>query len=321
VISVINKRPRTLMAAMAYFSDADTCEQYLASIRWPDHQPICPKCGKANAVKLQTRNVYQCKERGCRRQFRLKAGTIFEDSPLPLQKWFVAGWMLATCRNGISSYELARTIGVKQLSAWHMLHRLREVIKPGGNRKLCGVVESDESFVGGLLKNMHRHKRRHIKRTNIVWGNQYGANRTIVHAFLERGGEVRARVIPRIVHSEMQAHARKHIEPGTNIYTDAHQVYKGLEKDFEHQWVSHMYEYVRGNVHTNGLECFFSCLRRTIRGTYVAVDPEHLEAYCDEQAYRYTYRKDGEWERFDRLMHRVVGKRLMYSELTDGCKR
>ena len=306
------------MAAMGYFSDPQRCEAYLASIKWPNG-PVCPCCGSSNMGHIKSRNRYQC--RSCRKQCSLKTGTIFESSPLSLSQWFAAAWMLASCRNGISSCEIARTIGCKQQSAWHVLHRLRSVVKPGGERQLRGVVESDETFVGGNLKNMHRSKRRKIKNAPPVFGQQYGNHMTIVHAFLERGGEVRARVIPRIKHGEMQAHARKHIERGSFVYTDAHQVYKGLESDFVHRWVSHMYEYVRGNVHTNSLEGFFSCLRRAIHGTYVAVDPGHLERYVDEQAYRYTYRKDSEWARFDRLMHRVIGKRLKYSDLTDGCNR
>jgi transposase-like protein len=316
-----NAKPRTLLEAVRYFSDLDRCDEYLASIVWPDGKPTCPKCGSQNATKIISRRAYQCRERGCRRQFRLKAGTIFQDSPLSLDKWLVTAWMLATCRNGISSCEVARTVGVKQQSAWHMLHRLRAVVKPGGTRKLSGTIESDETFVGGLTKYKSLRKRRAAYRAKFHGGFNVTDDKAVVQAFLERGGEVRARVVPNTGKRTLQRGIQENVEPGSALYTDAYVSYRGLSAQYAHEFVNHMIEYVRGNVHTNGIECFFSCLRRSIKGTYVSVEPEHLEAYCDEQAYRFTFRHDGEWHRFDRLMHRVIGKRLTYSDLTSGKTR
>jgi ISXO2-like transposase domain/Transposase zinc-ribbon domain len=307
-------QPQTLVDAIRHFSDPDTCTHYVASIKWPDG-PCCPKCGCTDVGHIKNRGRYQCRSKGCRKQFSLIGGTIMEASHLRLDQWCVAVWMIANCRNGVSSCEIARALGIKQQSAWHLLHRVRAIVKPGYARKLSGTVEADESFVGGALRNMHRDKQNEAYNRGLH-------GKTIVQAMLERGGEVRAMVLDRTSAKATQVILQNHVERGSTLYTDKSNIYKIAGENYVHEWVNHAIQYVRDSViHTNGLENFFSLLRRAIRGTYVAIDPMHLEAYVDMQAFRFNYRKESDWERFDRAMHRIVGKRLRYSELTRGCIR
>jgi len=302
------------MEAVRYFSNPEVAEEYAASVKWSDG-PVCPKCGSVNIGRIKSRSKFQCREKGCRRQFTVKHDTIMEDSPLPIDKWLVAIWMIANCRNGASSCEIARTLGIKQQSAWHLLHRVRYAMRSGYHHRLNGVVECDETFVGGRFKNMPA-KRREAKRAEF--GHK---GKTAVQVFLERGGEVRGRVIPRANRKHLQAGVRQHVEPGAKLYTDAATAYSSLRGEYDHEWVNHMKEYVRDAVHVNSCENFFSLLRRGLKGTYVAVEPKHLERYVDEQAFRFNHRKESDWMRFDRLVRRIVGKRLEYRVLTGGAKR
>jgi transposase-like protein len=301
--------PETLMEAIRYFADLDVCHRYMVSIRWPDGAAKCPKCGGSNVGEIATRRMFQCKDRGCRKQFSTKVGTIFEDSPLGLDKWFVAVWSIANCKNGISSHELARALGITQKSAWFMLHRVRAAMKTKSFRKITGVIESDETFIGGKAKNMH--KSRKAKRMGRGW-----IGKQIVHGLLERGKDVRVKIVPNTKRPTMLSSVREHVEPGASVYTDALASYVGLEVDFVHRMIDHAKEYVRGAVHTNGLENFWSLLKRSIRGSYVWVSPEHLQAYLDEQAFRFNCRKSTDGERFRRVLRTVVGRRLSLAELT-----
>src|SRR6266568_2156340 len=151
--------PQTLIEAVRYFSDLDVCHNYMLSIKWPDGKITCPKCGGENVGNIASRRMLQCRAKGCRKQFSVKVGTIFEDSPLGLDKWFVAVWCVANAKNGISSHELGRALGLTQKTAWFMLHRIREAMRTGIFRKLSGTVESDETFIGGEARNMHEWKR------------------------------------------------------------------------------------------------------------------------------------------------------------------
>lgn len=284
-------------------------------LKWPSGDICCIECGSTNVGQIRSRNLFQCREKGCRRQFSIKVGTIFQDSPLGLDKWLVAVWMIANCKNGVSSCEIARALGIKQQSAWHVLHRVREAMKPRFNRRFQGVVETDESLVGGRLTFMHKDKARK------VMGLPGHKGKAVVQLFLERGGEARGKVIPRLTKRHVQPGIHENIEAGSKLYTDSGSFYKGLEDHYDREWVNHMYEYARGSVHVNSCENFFCLLRRGLKGTYVRVHPDHLEAYVDEQAFRFSWRKESDWTRFDRLMHRVLGERLPYSQLTGGKKR
>jgi transposase-like protein len=267
--------PASLLEAVRYFSDPDVCHAYMIRVRWADERPSCPKCGSEKIGEIKSRRMFQCKAAECRKQFSTKVGTIFEDSALGLDKWFVAVWCVANCKNGVSSCELARSLDVTQKTAWHMLHRIRLAMQTKSFRKIKGEVESDETFIGGKATNMH-HGKRKAKGTG-------GAGKTIVQGLLERGGEVRCVVKPNQRRAAMQSTVRENVEPGTAVYTDGLQSYKGLDADYLHGVVDHAVGYVLGRVHTNGLENFWSLLKRTLGGTYVAVAPEHLTRYLDEQ--------------------------------------
>lgn len=308
-------QPKTLMEAVRYFADADRTLATAVALRWPGGVH-CPTCGRTDVRFLATRRIWECKEKHPKRQFSAKVGTIFEDSALPLDKWFVAIWSVANCKNGISSYELGRAIGVTQKTAWFMNHRIRLAMKAGSFDKFDGVVEADETYIGGLAKNMHAHKREaRITRANA-------SDKAAVMGILERGdGVVPSRIRTRMIKDAnariLQGHIRANVEPGAQVMTDSLLSYRGLRADYVHQFVNHAVEYVRDTVHTNGVENFWSLLKRSIKGTYVSVDPIHLDRYLGEQTFRFNARKDNDAGRFRAVLGSVVGKRLTYKDLTN----
>jgi len=312
---------KTLSDSIRYFADEQVCIDTVAGMRWPDG-PACPKCGSAAERQhyLKTQKRWQCRD--CGKQFSVKVGTIFEDSAIRLDKWLTAMWLLANCKNGISSYEIARAVGVTQKSAWFMLHRIRYAMKNHSLRKLGstgGPVEVDETFVGGKPKNMHASRRLQLQ--TALHG--HGDHTTVVMGMLNRDTrEVRTKVIPNVKRETMQAEILRQVQGTGTVYSDQHHgVRQSKIQEFVHETVNHMEEYVRGQVHTQGIENFWSLLKRTLGGTYVAVEPFHLDAYADEQAFRYNYRttKDNPLDDQDRFMlavSQVSGKRLTYAELT-----
>jgi transposase-like protein len=309
----VDKLPKSLLSAVRYFSDRTICNDYMRTIKWPDGEVRCPHCGGTRIGEIKTRAMFRCKD--CRKQFSYKVGTIFEDSPLGLDNWFVGVWAIANCKNGISSHELARALGVTQKTAWFMLHRIREAMRSGEFRKLRGEVESDETFVGGEAANMHKGRR-----ARVIQGRG-AVGKRIVHGMLERAGAVRAHVVQSTEAAQLLPRLQSNVEPSSAIYTDAHKAYEGLWWGFIHQAVDHAKEYVRGRVHTNGLENFWSLFKRTLKGTYVSVAPFHLQRYVQEQEFRFNNRKTGDGERFAALMGGVAGRRLTYRQLCelDGC--
>lgn len=303
--------PQTLLDAVRYFSDPQVCFETMLPVKWPDGKITCPKCGGDRVGVVKSRRVLQCKTVGCRKQFSVKVGTIFEDSPLGLDKWFVAVWCIANAKNGISSCELGRALGVTQKTAWFMLHRVRLAMKTKSFRKFTGEVEADETFIGGKADNMHKHKR--AKR--ILGRGPVG--KAIIHGLLERGGEVRCTIIPNTEADSIRPVITRHVEPFVStIYSDAHAAYRQLDWRYARQFVDHLTRYVNGRVHVNGLENFWSLLKRTLKGTYVSVAPFHLEAYADEQAFRFNRRKKTDAGRFREVLAAVVGKRITYRVLT-----
>lgn len=307
--------PQTLMEAIRHFADPDVALQTMVSLRWPEGVR-CPTCGRADARFVKTRRIWECKGDHAKRQFSAKVGTVFEDSPIGLDKWFAAIWMVANCKNGVSSYEVARALGVTQKSGWFMLHRIRLAMQAGSLEKAHGEVEADETFVGGRAKNMHK-----AKREKTMKGGRGAVGKAIVMGVLERGrdGEdsrVRARVIESVKTAELQGEVRNAVEPGSHLYTDAATGYRGLSGEYQHAVVDHMVEYVRGRVHTNGLENFWSLLKRGLRGTYVSVEPYHLPRYLDEQVFRFNARGTNDHGRFAGVLSRVAGLRLTYRDLT-----
>lgn len=301
--------PKTLQEAILYFADADNCLDYLIVRRWPKGVS-CPTCGRTDVRFLKNQKKWQCKSVHHHRQFSIKVGTIFEDSPLGLDKWLTATWMITNDKNGISSYEIHRALNVTQKTAWFMLHRIRLALQSGTFEKMGGEVEVDETFIGGKARNMHKDKR-----AEKIHGTG-GRDKTPVMGFLERGGQVRTVMIDNRKKGVLQGEVRKNVSAGSALYSDALASYDGLDGEFFHQVVDHAVEYVRGKVHTNGLENFWSLLKRGLRGTYVSVEPFHLFRYLDEQAFRYNYRRDkNDADRFNMALSQIAGKRLTYKEL------
>jgi len=263
---------------------------------------------------LEKYSRWHCREKHDAPQFTLKTGTIMEDSPIGLDKWLMAMWQIVNSKNGISSCEVHRAIGITQKSAWFLDHRIRFALTMGTINKFSGQIEADETFIGGRARNMHSEKRaRKISGTG-------GKDKTAVMGILERGSKatgsrVRTKVVDNTKKKTLQSEVREHVLAGSALFTDSLKSYEGMA-EFQHEVVDHAVEYVRGEVHTNGLENFWSLVKRGLNGTYVSVEPFHLFRYLDEQAFRYNNRKMEDGERFDIAVRHIVGKRLTWDRLT-----
>lgn len=320
--------PKTLQQAIQHFADFDNCRDFMIAVRWADGKVRCPYCASEKVTYLANARLYRCYGDHPKQKFSLKVGTVFEDSPIPLEKWLPAVWLLVNCRNGVSSYEIHRALGITQKSAWFMLHRIRLAVQSGTFRKMGGPgseIESDETFVGGKARNMSAKRRAKFKaaRESSMPGDSSLVNKTAVWGLLDRESrQVRATIVPKVNREALQAVVLGQVVPGSKVYTDEAPVYRSLPKDYVHEFVNHMESYVRGNVHTNGLENFWSLLKRGLNGTYIAVEPFHLHRYLDEQMFRYNNRKDKDGqkltdaERFKVALSQIVGKRLTFAEVT-----
>lgn len=317
-------KPKTLQQAIKYFSDEQVCIDTVAKLRWPDG-PICPACGHDKHYYLASQRRWKCRD--CHKQFSVKLGTIFEDSPIGLDKWLIALWMLVNCRNGISSYEVGRALGITQKSAWFVLHRLRLALRDGIMAKLGGPgreIEADETFVGGKMKNMHADKQAEFrKRRSETFDNAQHMNKSAVIGVFDRTQrKIRATIVKDVTREVLQSAVLDHVAHGSAIYTDQGGLYRGIPKEYVHDFVNHMEKYVKGRVHTNGLENFWSLLKRGLRGTYVAVEPFHLLRYIDEQSFRFNNRLDSDGkklldgDRFEIALSQIAGKRLTFAEVT-----
>jgi transposase-like protein len=296
-----------LLEAIRYFSDPKICVETVAQVRWPQGAK-CPRCESKRLSFLSTRLMWKCLD--CQKQFSVKVGTIFEDSAIGLDKWLIAMWMLANCKNGISSYEVARGLGVTQKTAWFMLQRIRYAMHHGSFDKMTGTVEADETFIGGKARNMHRDVRaRKIHGTG-------GMGKAVVLGLLEREtGKVRTKVVDGRRKHHLHKEIRDNVKAGAELHTDALKSYDDLD-EYTHKVIDHAEAYVDGNVHTNKLENFWSLLKRAIAGTYVSVEPFHLFRYLDEQSFRYNERHTTDAERFQNVLRCVGGKRLTWDVLT-----
>ncbi len=304
--------PETLVDAVRYFADPDTCLSFVAGLRWPNGV-VCPRCNSPASYFLSTRRVWKCRD--CKKQFSVKVGTIFEDSPIGLDKWLPAMWMLVNAKNGVSSYEIGRALGVTQKTAWFMTHRIRLAMQTGTFGKLSGEVEADETFIGGRARFMHKGKRR-----AKLQGGTGGIGKAAVMGLLQRHGPdghstVRTKVIPNVKRRILSGEVRQHVEAGSEVFTDALQSYRDLSADYVHQVIDHAESYAKGKVHTNGLENFWSLLKRAIKGTYVSVEPFHLFRYLDEQSFRFNTRKISDGLRFLSAAKAILVKRLTYQHL------
>lgn len=312
--------PETLQEAMKYFAGPDVAFDYMKSIRWPDGVVTCPRCGSDKVSFISTRKLWTCKDCKTKKQFTIKVGTIMEDSPLSYETWICGFWLIANAKNGISSYELHRSLGITQKSAWFMLHRIRLCLQQGSLVKIGGkgkMVEVDETFIGGLSRNMH------MKRRLKKFKGTGGYAKTAVQGLLERNEKGCSKVVTKVVRNvrreTLQPNIRKHVARGTMLLTDAHVGYNDVAgKRYYHEVIDHAKAYVRGHVHTNGLENFWSLLKRSIKGTYVNVEPFHLFRYLDEQAFRFNERKDqdGDKGRFITAIKGIIGKGLTWAQLT-----
>ena len=299
--------PQSLQEAVVYFSDIDRAHKFATKLRWPNGIE-CPRCQSKEHSYISTRRFWFCK--GCKKQFTVKVASIFEDSPLGMDKWMLAVWLIVTCKNGISSYEIASHLGITQKSAWHLMHRVRKAMSSGSFSKLSGEIEADETFIGGKARNMHVEKRmRRITGTG-------SKDKVPVLGMMERGGKVRTMVVPNRKKAALQSEVRKHVEAGSALYTDALLSYEGLAGEYAHKVVDHAVQYVDGKVHTNSMENFWSLLKRMISGTYVSVEPYHLHRYLDEQALRFNERKMTAADKFAAVMANVGGKQLTWDQVT-----
>jgi len=305
-----NRKPKNLLEAIQHFADVDVATDFVANLRWPEG-PVCPRCGSHEYSYLTTRRVWKCK--GCKKQYSVKLGTIFEDSPLGLDKWLPAIWLIANTKNGISSHELGRSLGVTQKSAWFMLHRIRLAMQTGSIEKMSGEIEVDETYIGWLARNTHAVDR---KRKVTGRGRMLNNNKTAVFGALTRDGEVRAAVVPNTQGTTLKPQIGDWVEQGATVYSDTHGGYYGLGRDYDHRTVDHVEQYVNGRVHTNGIENFWSLLKRGLHGTYVSVEPFHLFRYIDERVFTYNRRDLDDSGRFEWVLSAVTGRRLTWVEVT-----
>lgn len=311
-----NAAPKTLQQAILFFADYENCHNALVAVRWPDGVVKCPRCGSARVTYLAKARVWKCYEGHALAKFSLKVGTVFEDSPLPLSKWLPALWLLTNCKNGISSYELARALDVTQKTAWFMLQRLRLALQGKDGGKLGGEVETDETYIGGKARNMHKGKK---LRMGVSKGTSM-AGKVAVMGLLDRHGrDGKSQIRLQVVKGRKRSHFRpvidQHVPVGPTIHTDAHLSYQGLSADFTHNVIDHAEAYVNGKGHTNGCENFWSLLRRPIRGTYMSVEPFHLFRYLDEQSFRFNERGGTDASRFVLALAGILHKHLTYKVL------
>ena len=235
-----------------------------------------------------------------------------EDSPIGIDKWLVSMWLITSAKNGISSYELGKAVGVTQKSAWFLAHRIRLALHNGSIEKLKGEVEADETFIGGKARNMHQAKRRYAD----GW-----VGKTAVLGLLERNApekpsKVKLKVVQSVRRFDLDPEIRKQVETGSKMYTDKLKSYRTLSDEYVHNVIDHAECYAKGRIHTNGLENFWSLLKRGIKGTYVSIEPFHLFRYLDEQAFRFNERKLTDAERFLTAVLSISGRRLTYKGLT-----
>lgn len=291
-----------------HFADEGAARELLESIQWPNG-PICPHCGViGGAYKLSPKpdskrpvreGVYKCKD--CRKQFTVTVGTIFEGSRIPLHKWLMAIYLMCSSKKGISAHQLHRTLDITYKSAWFMAHRIRYAMtQPPLVDKLKGIVEADETYIGGKKRGGKRGR-----------GSE---NKTPVFALVERGGELRAGAVGSVTAKKLQGVIRANVDTSAIMVTDGYRAYRGLDRQYAgHETVDHAErQYVRGDAHVNTLEGWFSLLKRGVGGTFHHVSSKHLDRYVGEFVFRFNYRKVNDAERTVSALRGVTGKRLRY---------
>jgi ISXO2-like transposase domain/Transposase zinc-ribbon domain len=296
------KLPQSELEAVRYFADEERCIKFVAEQRWPNGV-ICPTCGRADVSYLKTQRRWQCKSAHSKRQFSVKTGTIFEDSPLGLNKWLPAIWKIVNSKNGVSSYEMASALQITQKSAWFLNHRIREALKVGHFEKLSGTVEGDETYVGGRHHQGHKHG---------------FDNKTAIVGLVEKkkgSGRARAYVTKTADATNAVGFMKANVKAGSTIHTDESRIYYNVKRDYKHEVVNHgQREYARGDVSTNSIEGVWNLFKRSYKGTYTHMAPKYLSRYVDEHIYRYNNRQLGASERFVGWFS-TSGRRLAYSTL------
>ena len=312
--------PETLQEAIEFFASPDRCHTYMVQMRWPDGIVTCPTCNKPDPRFLAKQRRFECRWQHPQRQFSVKVGTIMEDSPIPLKSWLLAMWQVSNCKNGISSYELARAIGVTQKTAWFMNHRIRLAMQGEDGGTMNGAVEVDETYIGGKARKMNTGRRKRMLDGGIHKRNAW-VGKVAVMGLLQRHpekGKSRVRTMPvdNVRRHRLQPIVLDNIEDGSTVYTDKLATYDTLRVYYQHKVVDHAEKYVDGVIHTNGMENYWSLLKRAIRGTYISVEPFHLFRYLDEQAFRFNERTDNDATRFSKTLRQIAGRRLTFEQLT-----
>jgi transposase-like protein len=302
------KVPKSLQEAILYYSSEVVCVEFLSQLFWNGQEKTCIACGSTAVYGMRTRPKFKCRD--CKKQFSLKSNTVMANSPLPITKWVPAIWMVINCKNGISSCEMARALNVTQKTAWHMNHRIREAIANITGVKLSGITEADETYIGGSDTNRHEDKK--IGRDG----------KAIVFGAVQRGGKVTAKVIDSADTETLHFAVRNAIEKGSTLFTDSADGYNTAKHYAKHDTVNHSAKeyarYVKGGetIHTNTIENYWSLVKRALKGTYIHVEPFHLDRYLQEQGFRYDNRENNDSGRFIVAASLLFGKRLTYAELT-----
>jgi len=301
---------KSILQFQKEFSSEEKCREQLELQRW-NGTPACPFCGSLHVHRFATNNkIFKCKESVCRKKFSVTVGTIYENTKIPLTKWFLAHYILAVHSKGISSHQLATMLDVTQKTAWFLNHRIREMLTDKAPKLLHGIVEVDETYIGGKNKNKRKSKR--------VTGSQGGAGKTMVFGAIQREGKVIAKVVKDTTAETLIGEIKKNIETGSVMVSDENVSYNTVGQNYKHVTVSHgKEEYVRGAAHTNSIEGVWSLLKRQIVGIHHSVSPKHLQRYCNESTYRYNSKQLAQDERFAASLANCEG-RLKYQDLINS---
>ena len=288
-----------LIELMEKFNSEDRCREYVEALRWPSGV-CCTRCGSVSVSKVIKRHQYDCND--CRYQFSAMAGTVFHDSHLPLTKWFLAVYLMCEAKKGVSANQIKRTLDISYKTAWYLCHRIREAMKTDTSKKLKGIVEADETFVGGRYDR--RRKRASYEKPCVV-------------GVIQRGGEVRAKKIPSRGARAIAAFVKESVKPGSKLMTDEYAGYKKVGQLYDHRTVVHSkFEFAKGLTNTNSIENFWSLFKRGVVGSFHKVSEKHLDRYLDEFTYRFNGRDDDEL--FQNTMRNLVtGKALPFEKLTE----
>jgi hypothetical protein len=301
---------KSILEFQKEFNSDDKCREYLEQQRW-NGTPACPFCGSLNVCRFSNGKIFKCREKECRNKFSVTVGTIYENTKIPLSKWFLATYILAVHSKGISSLQLATWLGVTQKTAWHLNHRIRVMLTTSAPELLEGIVEVDHCYIGGSESNKHA-----IKRT--VKGGT--GNKTMVLGAVQRKGKVKIKVVPKTDIISVNETIEGFVAPDATMVSDEHHSFNKLHLAYNHRTVNHREkEYVRKEdilVHTNNIEGYWNILKKQINGIHHSVSAKHLQRYCNESAFRYNNRKQFQDERFATALTNCAGS-LKYKTLTE----